>query len=256
MQFAIHNRVWGFRPTSAAANCGGSGANGQAIDAGSFCPEHVLVANNVIFDSTQGVTVAGSSWIIAGNLIHDIRVSDGRYNNGAMAILPSSEATDVRIEFNTVVDVDNSYDDRSSNTDTRCNAVINDQDVVGIGGSRGLNHSTEHNFLYQSPVGSFLGSTNESYASAAESGNSEYCFWRKRWTAPERICIPLANTTASSTHEASVASCDPDLLAPFGMAAVSYPSSPAPEPLAAWLGGASLVTLGALARRDRRHRAN
>jgi hypothetical protein len=248
-----HNRVWGFRPTSATANCGGSGANGQAIDAGNICPEHVLVANNVILDSTQGVTAAGSSWIIAGNLLHDIRIAGPGGIASTLAIFPSAYATDVKIEFNTVVDVDRAYDDLSANTDTRCNAVINDHhtDNMITGEVRGVNHSTTHNFLYAAPAGNFQGTTNESFASAAESGNSEYCFWRKRWTAPERVCIPLANTTASSTHEASIANCDPNLLAPFGMAAVSYPSTPVPEPFAAWLGAASLVTLGALARRTR-----
>ena len=251
----IHNRVWGFRPTSATANCGGSGANGQAITAGSLCSNHVLVANNFILDSTQGVTAAGSSWIIAGNLLHDIRVSERVGDYGTIAIFPSSSATDVRIEFNTVVDVDNAYDDQSADTDTRCNDVIEDQDKMGTGGFRGANHSTEHNFLYQAPEGSFIGSTNKSYATAEASGNTTLCFWRKRWTAPERVCIPFANTMASSTHEEALANCDPGLLAPFGIETISYPSAPVPEPLAVWLGGASVLALGALARRrDRKAR--
>jgi len=248
------NRVWGLRPTSASANCGGTGANGQAISAGSICPQHVLVSSNVVLDSTQGVTAAGSSWIIAGNLVHDIRIAGPLGIASTLAILPSAAATDIQIEFNTVVDVDRAYDDQSANTDTRCNAVINDHhtDNMITGGIRGPNHSTAYNFLYAAPAGEFLGSTNESFSTAAESGNTEYCFWRKRWTSPERVCIPFANTTASSTHEASVASCNPDLLAPFGMEAVSYPSAPVPEPLAAWLGGASVFALGALARRRAR----
>ena len=247
-----NNRAWGFRPTSPAAHCGGSGANGQAITAGNSCPGNVLVARNVILDSTNGVTAAGPSWIIVGNLFHDIRVSEGLSPYGAMAILPSAYATDVRVEFNTVVDVDNSYDDRSSTTDTRCNAVVDDQDVMGTGGFRGPNHWTERNFLYEAPAGNFPGATNESYATAAESGNTEYCFWRKRWTAPERVCIPLANTTASSPHAQDVGDCHHDLLAPFGIEAISYPSSAVPEPMAAWLGLSSALSLGALARRRER----
>ena len=252
------NRTWGFRPTSPKANCGGSGANGQAITAGNHCPEHVLVARNIILDSTQGITVGGSSWIIAGNLIHDIRIAGPTGLLGSVAISPTIYATDVQIEFNTVVDVDYAYDDVSANTDARCNAVINDRHTdndMGTGGVRGMNHSTAYNFLYAAPTGNFLGNTNEAYATAAESGNTEYCFWRKRWTSPERVCIPFANTMASSTHEAAVANCDADLLAPFGIEAISYPSAPVPEPLAVWLGGASVLALGALPRRrDRKAR--
>jgi hypothetical protein len=252
------NRTWGFRPTSPTANCGGSGANGQAITAGNHCPEHVLVARNIILDSTQGITVGGSSWIIAGNLIHDTRIAGPPGLLGSLAISPTAYATDVQIEFNTVVDVDFSYDDMSANTDTRCNAVINDHntDNMGTGGIRGANHSTAYNFLYAASAGNFLGNTNEVYATAVESGNTEYCFWRKRWTSPERVCIPFASSTASSPHEEATANCNPDLLAPFGMDAVSYPSAPVPEPLAAWLGGASVLMLGVLARwreRETRH---
>jgi hypothetical protein len=248
------NRTWGFRPTSATANCGGSGANGQAITAGNLCPAHVLVAGNKILDSTQGITAAGSSWIIAGNLIHDIRMAGPLGIASTLAIFPSAYATDVQIEFNTVVDVDRAYDDVSVNTDTRCNAVINDHhtDNMGTGGIRGTNHSTEYNFLYSAPGGNFLGSTNELYPDAPESGNTAFCFWRKRWTAPERVCIPYANSTASSPHEEVVASCDPDLLAPFGMDPVSYPSTLVPEPVTAWVECASAVALGALSRRRRR----
>ncbi|MCX5739936.1 MAG: hypothetical protein NTZ61_15845, partial [Proteobacteria bacterium] len=249
------NRVWGFRPTSTSANCGGSGANGQAITAGNLCPEHVLVARNLILDSTQGIVAAGSNWIIAGNLIDEIRIAGPLGMGSTMALFPSAHLTDVQIEFNTIVNVDRAYDDQSMNTNTRCNAVINEPTYMGTGGIRGVNHSTAYNFLYAAQTVNFLGNTNEAYATATESGNTEYCFWRKRWTSPERVCIPFANTMASSTHEAAVANCDPGLLAPFGMGVISYPSAPVPEPLAVWLGGASVLALGALARRrDRKAR--
>jgi len=248
------NRAWGFRPTSSTANCGGSGANGQAITNGNACPQHVLVARNVLLDSTEGITVGGSNWIVAGNLIHDIRMAGPLGIASTLAIDPSAYATDVQIEFNTVVDVDRAYDDRSANTDTRCNVMIEDHgnENNGTGGIRGVNHSTSYNYLYAAQGANFPESTNERYPTAPESRDTDYCFWRKRWTSPERVCIPLASATASSPHEEALANCDPNLLAPFGMDAVSYPSSPVPEPLSAWLGGASVLTVGALARR--RHR--
>ena len=198
-----NNRLWGFRPTSASVRCGGSGANGQAITAGNGCPGHVLVARNIVMDATQGITVAGRSWIVAGNVINEVRRSERFGEGGTMAVFPASIATDVLVQFNTVVGVDNAYDDQSSNTDTRCNAVIDDAATAGAGGIRGLNHSTEHNFLYDSPVASMLGASNAVYPASVQSANAELCFWRKRWTAPERVCIPQAATTAQSPHGAA-----------------------------------------------------
>lgn len=250
------NRTWGFRPTSATANCGGSGANGQALAAGNHCAGHVLVARNTILDSNQGITVAGSSWIVAGNLIHDTRTSGSApsFGGGTRAILPMTTASGVVITFNTVVNVDSAYDDQSANTATRCNAVIDEEAPIGSGGLRGTNHSTDYNFLYAASTENFLGNTNETFASDTESGNTTLCLWRRRWTAPERVCIPFANSTASSPHEAAVANCDSDLLAPFGIEPISYPSTLIPEPAAAWMEGASAVALAALAQRHRRKR--
>jgi len=243
------NRTWGFRPTSATVECGGSGANGQAITAGNTCPAHVVVARNVILDSTQGITVAGSSWVIAGNLIHHTRVGGSRPGySDTVGISPQADATGLEIEFNTIVDAEKAYDDMSANTDTRCNAVIGETDTTYTGGPRGPNHSTTYNFLYDASTGNFLGTTNESFASVEASGAAKFCFWRKRWTSPERVCIPFASSTASSPHEEAIAHCDPDLLAPFGLGPISYP---VPEPGAAWAEGASLLALGAIARRRR-----
>lgn len=246
------NRTWGFRPTSVTADCGGSGANGQAITAGTSCARHVVVARNVVLDATQGITVAGSDWIVAGNLIHDTRLGGRRPGyEDTLAISPQADATEVVIEFNTVVDVDRAYDDMSADTDTRCNAVIGEADAVDLGGVRGTGHATGYNFLYAASAGNFPGDTNETFASVEASGGAPFCFWRKRWTSPERVCVPFASATAASPHEAAVAHCNPDLLAPFGLGPVSYPSAPVPEP-AAGAGVASLLALGALAQRRAR----
>lgn len=41
-----------------------------------------------------------------------------------------------------------------------------------------------------------------------DAAHEEYCFTRKRWTAPEQICIPHAVPTEASPHWDA---CDPDI---------------------------------------------
>jgi len=243
-----NNRLWGFRPTAATASCGGSGANGQAITAGSICAGHTLVAHNVVSDSTTGVTIGGDDWIVAGNLFHEIRASDGRGIYMTNAIQPASFSSNVSIQFNTTVGTDAAYDDQSSYTDTRCNAMIEDLALPGTAGFRGSYHSTEHNFLYDAPQPNISGATNASYAAPESSGNTSYCYWRKRFTAPERVCIPYGAATPASTHVLAERDCDAALLAPFGTPEVSY----VPEPGA--VSGAAVACAAACLLASRRSR--
>jgi hypothetical protein len=219
-----NNRAWGFRPTSDLHRCGGSGANGQALMAGSICPGHTLVANNIITDSTTGISPAGNDWVITGNLIADTRATtDWRY--GSSAISANQLGSGHRIEFNTIVNSDTAYDHASTNTLTRCNAVINDRGWMGIR-PLGANHVMSYNYLYNGATTDFLGSTNVKYTSAAASRDDEYCFWRKRWSVPERICIPYGSTLAASPHVQSLAVCDPaELLSPFGLEPAAWVTS-------------------------------
>lgn len=239
-----NNRAWGFRPTPSVP-CGGSGSNGQAIEAGSQCPGHVLVADNVVSDSNIGITSAGDRWIIAGNLLHDIRATSA-WRYGSAAIVMTSMADDVDVLFNTIVDVDTAYDDPSANTSTRCNVVIDNLGWMGIGQPRGPNHSTERNFLYESSTVNWDGATNEVFADARDSNSETYCYWRKRWSGPEQVCVPLAATTDASPHHVAENDCERDLAAPLGIASLGFLS--APEPGAGGLGTGALVAL-ALGRR-------
>lgn len=240
-----NNRTWGFRPTTDAVACGGSGSNGQAISSGSNCVGHVLVANNVVSDATIGISIVGPSWIVAGNLLFDIRESEITGVYQTRAISPTVWGSDIRIQWNTVVGSDAAYYALSSDTDTRCNAVVDDAAVAGFNGQRGPNHTTEKNFLYHAPQQNFLGNTNAFYPTAADSRNGTYCFWRRRWTDPERVCVPHAGTRPDSPHAEDVASCDPAIAAPFGLSEISY----VPEPDAAALAVVGWLTVVALAHR-------
>ena len=244
-----NNRVWGYRPTQTAVHCGGSGSNGQAISSGNLCPGHVFVAKNIVADSTIGISMTGPGWIVAGNLLHDIRTSNGRGIYTLGAILPTQYATSVQIQFNTVVSTDAAYDDQSSYTDTRCNQVIDDAALPGNSGSRGLAHTTEDNFLYHSPQPNFMGNGNAFFPSEGESHNGPFCYWRRRFTAPERICVPYAATEPGSPQASESSTCNEAIGAPFGIESISY----VPEPDAGALALAGLGSLATAAALSRRH---
>jgi hypothetical protein len=216
-----NNRVWGYRPTTEALVCGGSGANGQAILGGNTCPRHVFVANNIAADSTVGISAAGSDWIVAGNLIHDVRTSNGHVY-GSIALFPAPTATRLSVQFNTIVGVDTAYEDASANTDTRCNVVVESPGLRGIGWPRGANHVTPYNATYAASEPNISGSPHATYPAVTQSRNVEFCYWRKRWTAPERVCVPAAATTAASPHRMNAAQCDEGIGASFGVPVVTY----------------------------------
>lgn len=215
-----NNRLWGFRPT-AAVSCGGSGANGQAITAGNGCAGHVFVAGNVIQDSTIGITLLGSRWTVVGNLFEGIRVPQD-LDSGGIAIVPLAGTSSLEIQFNTIVNVDQAYDDASTSTDTRCNAVVHDLGLAGAGSARGSNHQTRYNFLYDASAANFVGTTNQSFSTAEPSQNREFCYWRKRWTGADLACIPFGHTTAQSPHQARVSSCEVNLGSPFGFGPLGF----------------------------------
>ena len=210
-----HNRLWGFRPTLTTGSCGGSGSNGQAITPGNECAGHVLIANNVILDATTGVVIRGPRWTVVGNLLADI--------HGGNAILPQETGTNLEIQFNTVIGVDTAYDDASSKTDTRCNVVIENLGQYGQGSPTGSGHLTRYNYLYDSPTVNFFGTTNRSFPSAQESRNKPHCFWRRRWTKTEHVCIDFGHTTSESPHAAVASQCESGLGSPFGLGPISYP---------------------------------
>ena len=216
-----NNRMWGFRPTSASRSCGGSGANGQALTAGNSCSAHVIAANNISQDSTQGI-VPNRDWIVAGNLIHETRMSDG-VSWSSVAIFPVASASNISIQFNTIVGADSAYGNGSSNTDARCNTVIGNRGLKGASPPNPTN-TNAYNTLYHSSPENFSVSTNALWPTEQQSSNEDYCYWRRRWTSPERVCIPLGSTTSASPHVGSVAQCNPNLGGPFGLERIAYPT--------------------------------
>lgn len=221
------NRVWGYRSTTEAAVCGGSGALGQAIAAGNSCPGHVFVGRNLIGESNVGIDVGGHDWIVAGNFLHDIQPYDGHIY-GTLALLLGTAATAIDIQWNTIVSSMNAYDDRSSDTDTRCNAVLLSPEWIYGGQPRGANHVTEYNYLYESGYSNLIGPTNAIYPTALSSADQTLCYKRKRWTGEETVCIPYGATTSMSPHLQSEPFCDKTIGAAFGMPILGYWANPSP----------------------------
>jgi hypothetical protein len=219
-----NNRAWGYRPTTEAVVCGGSGALGQAITAGTVCPTNIFIARNIVADSTIGIEVVGSDWIVAGNLIHDIQPSNSEMW-GTMALFVSDDASYVNVQWNTIVDSMNAYDDHADYVDTRCNTMIRTPGW-GAGMPRGVSHVTAYNYLYEASALNFVGSSNQSFPTALASMNQALCYKRKRWTGEETVCVPDGATTQMSPQVLATPYCDSSIGAPFGMSTIGYWTTP------------------------------
>ena len=106
----------------------------------------------------------------------------------------------------------------------RCNAVIDNLGLKPVTPGNPTN-TTEYNYLYNSSSDNFSAPTNELFMTAAQSNNADYCYWRRRWTAPELVCIPFGSTTSASPHVAAATHCNPDLGAAFGIKRIVYPTA-------------------------------
>ena len=101
--------------------------------------------------------------------------------------------------------------------------VIHDAAVDGYQGSRGSDHVTRYNTMYESGSLDFVGSTNVKYPNDTQSGNRDLCFHRKRWTESEEVCIPFGETVQSSPHATLPSACSTALGVTFGLPTVFYP---------------------------------
>src|SRR4030095_13040062 len=130
---------------------------------------NIFIARNIVADSTIGIEVVGSDWIVAGNLIHDIQPSNSEMW-GTMALFVPDDASYVNVQWNTIADSMNAYDDRADYVDTRCNTMIRTPGW-GAGMPRGVSHVTAYNYLYEASALNFVGSSNQSFPTALASMN-------------------------------------------------------------------------------------
>ena len=204
----FHNRFWGFRNTD--NTCSGTGSAGEAIiihEDEVPTSDWVLVKNNVIVDSPQGVSCpnGGSDHIsIIGNLFYDIN-SSGTGRVGYAINLRKIDDTEVYL--NTIIDPEQHWANfGGDNQDVRCNLIINGKTAAGSPGSGTV---VDNNVFYNTEEFSNLGaSENIVHGEVSHSKHVSYCFFRKVFTGPERFCIPNAWPTFESPH---VSACDINL---------------------------------------------
>lgn len=196
----IHNRIWGARWADSNVCCQGDNGQLMAIysqNASDTNTKYVLIQNNILGDAQMGLSAwaenapaAGRNISVIGNIFYDIRDQrramgqSARDTGGLMAwgFIPDSE-----IYLNTFINVEGPWMDVGGNLgayDVRCNVVVNSGNRSGT-----LAPST-------------VISDNVIYASSSDARNTQYCYWRKLQTAPERICIDNSKPSTASPHYA------------------------------------------------------
>lgn len=198
----IHNRMWGFRPS--ATSCATSGSSGEAIniheDDNVGTSDHVLVKNNIIFDSPRGISSpnGGTEYVsIIGNIFYNIHSETDK----TAAALDLVKLSNVEVYLNTIIDTNSGYWLRlgARNQDIRCNVVI---DGRSHSGSPGSNVSIGYNAFYNTSATSAggIGGNDLSRSSRNDSMSKDFCFDRQLITGPDKYCIPYALPTSSSPH--------------------------------------------------------
>ncbi len=211
----LHNRIWGAR--SGDWNLGltsggdgeamGLGGSGDANDPGiQGVPggDWVLLLNNVVFDSAIGFGTTyprPDNISLVGNVFwHMDAKNGGHYDPDAPSFFNFyGHLGNGEIYFNTLVDGEEWIEGTLDGGDVRCNAVINAR--AGNFGGSGF-EVTGNGFYAAAPFSNNSSLMDTALSSASESGNQDYCFYRKLVTGPEQVCIPHGKTTRQSPHYA------------------------------------------------------
>ena len=203
----IHNRIWGARVNDLNACC--TGASGSAISpvgGGTTDSRWYLFQNNIVADSQNAfewTTWSGGSVFnhsIVGNLIYDIRPFHGSTTSAAFWWGGSGTVNNTEFYFNTVVDAASLFSlSKVSNLDFRSNISIN----TPSSGNASTDSGTEsiNNAYFNAATFSASGASGDIVRNtAAESGNTQYCYWRKLRTSPEKVCAQNAKPTSASPY--------------------------------------------------------
>ena len=203
----IHNRIWGARVNDLNVCC--TGASGSAISpvgGGATDSRWYLFQNNIVADSQNAfewTTWGGGSVFnhsVVGNLIYDIQPFHSSTTSAAFWWGGLGAVNNTEFYFNTIVDAASLFSlGKLSNLDFRSNVTIN----VASSGNAPTGSGTEsiNNAYFNSAAFSTSGASGDIVRNtAAESGNTRYCYWRKLRTLPENVCVQNAKPTSASPY--------------------------------------------------------
>ncbi|RIL00803.1 MAG: hypothetical protein DCC71_18580 [Proteobacteria bacterium] len=109
---------------------------------------------------------------------------------------------------------------------------------------------TESNYLYAAAAENFVEPSNAVFPAVADARHGELCYWRRRWTDAQWLCVAAAAANDASPHVADTESCDAAIGAAFGIPRIGYWRRPALDPNCGL--GAELALLAPLLGRVRR----
>jgi len=190
-----NNRIWGWRPTDRGPRgdgenaCGASGSQGDLMTIHRVA-SHVAIVGNRLFDGPRGISLgAGVHHVsVEGNLVYDIARAGTGFGIGV-------GGPDTVVRSNVVVRSGmwlGLATDATQRTLATCNVVV---DSGAAGGKTIASGSRfDGNTYFATSQGRFAGSNDLVFPDTSQASSEPLCFWRKRWTAPERVCVPYGGT--------------------------------------------------------------
>jgi hypothetical protein len=185
------NRVWGWRETDHGpgggdvGRCGGTGSWGNLLSAHRQA-SHLSIRDNVFFDGPSGIGIGGGAHdvLVEDNVLHGI---EGGWRQKGSSLFVGGPDNVVR--RNVLVDLErwlHLAPTESRRTSLRCNVVVASGHAAGEPGS---DSDLDYNSYYGTEPGIAAGPHDQVVEEAASAPGEPLCFWRKRWTGPERVCL-------------------------------------------------------------------
>jgi hypothetical protein len=194
------NRIWGWRETDwgvagdGVGRCGGSGSRGDLLSIASP-GTYLSIRGNRLFDGPRGVGVSTGAHHLAltDNVFHGI---DKGWSEEGFAVAVGGPDNELRrnvfvqsrkwLAF-PVAGITGNH--------ATCNAVIGCGHGVGQPGAGTL---LDYNAYYGTTQHTLGGPHDVVLPEASQAPNAQLCFWRKRWTAPERVCLSYGAYTIAA----------------------------------------------------------
>jgi hypothetical protein len=189
--------MWGYKDTDTA--CGGTGSWGPAVVVHQNS-QYTLFQHNLVWDCARGISLSSSRHTAIDNVISQIDNPFADQGYGLVMNGANNEAY-----RNVIVDVRDWASVTGDGNDYRCNVAIT---AGGPRGSPGNGATADYNFYYDAEQLALPGDHDIVSAQATDARHEDLCFFTRRWTGPEEVCIPMAAATAASPHTGQ---CDPNL---------------------------------------------